>query len=112
MPMLLGECRRGGDGGDDGSGGGDGGGGGGDGGRDDNGGGGGGGLEGDFEVRWPKQTGAGVAAARRSAHAPTRKAAAAWAGPEQWGDGGATDFPGALGGLMAGAYTRPPLSST
>jgi hypothetical protein len=32
--------------------------------------------------------------------------ARAWAGPKEWGDGGATDFPGAMGGLMAVLHNR------
>ena len=67
-------------------------------------------LQGDFETRWPKQTAAGVraakAAAAAAAPADDNDGAAAWPGPEEWGDGGATDFPGAIGGLMAVLHNR------
>jgi hypothetical protein len=61
-----------------------------------------------FEVRWPKQTAAGVLAARKVATRTRTPGgeAKSWPGPEEWGDGGATDRTGAIGGILAVLHNR------
>ena len=74
------------------------------------------GLEKDFDVRWPKQTAAGVRETRKRRRRRRRGYAKKKnveeeeekdeEGPETWGDGGATEFPGATGAMMAVLHNR------